>query len=128
MSEQQQQDRQGCGQARALAATTLAFGEGHLDRVHVAAVGRQVEELCAPGGDRLTDAGDLVGGQIVEHHDIAAPERGCQDVADVDLEGIATHRPVEHPGRRHARQAQAGEVATQEFGRPGISLDLTIDT
>ena len=116
------------GKRGSLPQQRLKFGEGHLDRIYVAAVGRQVEELCAPGGDRLTDAGDLVGGQIVEHHDIAAPERGCRDVTDVDLEGIATHRPVEHPGRRHARQAQAGEVATQEFGRPGISLDLTIDT
>lgn len=39
--------------------------------------GRQVEELGASCGDGLTDAGDLVGWQIVEHHDIATPKGGA---------------------------------------------------
>lgn len=85
----------------------LELGEGHLDGVHVGAVGWQVEDLRAACGNRLADAGDLVGGQVVEHNDIAAPERGREDVADVGSERIAIHRCVEHPWCGQARQAQA---------------------
>lgn len=81
------------------------LGEGELDRVHVGAVGRQVEDLGAAGGDGLADAGDLVGGQVVEHDDIAAPEGRGEHVPDVDPEGFAIHGPVEHPGRGERRPA-----------------------
>lgn len=50
----------------------LELCEGHLDRVHIGAVGRQVEELGSTVGDRLADAGHLVGGQVIEHHNVAA--------------------------------------------------------
>lgn len=87
----------------------LELCEGHLDRVHVGAVWRQVEDLGSAVGDRLADAGDLVGGQVVEHHDVAPLERGAQDIADVDAEGIAIHRAIEHPRRGHAAQPQSGD-------------------
>lgn len=47
------------GAGRYLPQQRLELGEGHLDRVHIRAVRGQVEELSAPGGDRLGDAGDL---------------------------------------------------------------------
>src|SRR3546814_6949970 len=88
----------------------LEFGEGHLDRIHVRAVGRQVKDLGAAGGDRLADPGNLVSRQVVEHDDIAALERGCENLTDIDPEGIAIHRPVEHTWRGHAREAQPGDT------------------
>jgi hypothetical protein len=87
----------------------LELCEGHLYRVHVGAVGRQVEDLGSAVGDRFADAGHLVGGQVVEHHNVAALERGAKDLADVDAEGIAIHRTIEHPRRGHAAQPQSGD-------------------
>ena len=92
-----------------LSEERLELGEGHLDRVHVWAVGRQVEDLRASRGDGLADAGDLVGGQVVEHDDIAALKGRGERLADVDAEGVAIHGSVEHPGRGEPRQAQAGD-------------------
>jgi hypothetical protein len=51
-----------------LSQQCLEVGEGHLDRVHVGAEGRQVGHLGMAFGDRLSDAGDVVRGQVVEHH------------------------------------------------------------
>ena len=93
---------------RFLAQQGLELGEGHLDRVHVRAVGRQVEDLGAALCDRLAHAGDLVGGQVVEHDDIATFEGGCENVSDVGSERIAIHRSIEHPWCGHAGQAQPG--------------------
>jgi len=92
-----------------MAQQCLEFGEGHLDRVHVGAVGRQVEDLSAPSDDRLAHARNLVCRQIVEDHNIALSERRGENVLDVGAEGIAIHRPVEHPRRGHAGQAQPGD-------------------
>jgi len=87
----------------------LELGEGHLDRVHIWAVGRQVEDLSTAIGNRLADAGHLMGRQVVEHHDIATLEGRCQDVLDVHAEGIAIHGAIEHPGCGHAGEPQAGD-------------------
>lgn len=97
------------GSGRLLAQERLELGVGHLDRVHVGAVGGQVEDLGVAGGDCLADAGDLVRGQLVEHDDVAAPERRREDIADVDAERIAIHRAIDHPGRGHAAQPQPGD-------------------
>jgi hypothetical protein len=66
----------------------------------------QVEELGATGCARFADAGDLVYRQIVVHYDIAAPQRGREDI---NVEGIAILRSIEHRLRGHAGQAQAGD-------------------
>lgn len=71
----------------------LELGEGHLDRIHVGAVGRQVEDLGSAGGDGLAHAGNLVGRQVIEHDDVAVLEGRGENVADINLEGITIHRP-----------------------------------
>jgi len=96
------------GSRRLLSQERFELGERHLDGVHVGAVRRQVEDLGAALGDRFADAGDLVGGQVVEDDDIAWPEGRREDMLDVDAEGIAIHRAIEHPGRGHAGEAQPG--------------------
>ena len=64
--------------------SALELREGELDRVHLGAVGRQVEDLGTAGGDSLADAGNLVGWQVVEHDDVAATEGRGEHVPDVD--------------------------------------------
>ena len=44
------------------------------------------------------DAGDLVGGEIVHHHDVARAQRRRQAMAEIGEECCAIHRPVDHPG------------------------------
>jgi hypothetical protein len=49
----------------------LELGEGHFDGIEVGAVGRQAAQACAGGIDRLSDAMDLMRGQIVHDDKIA---------------------------------------------------------
>lgn len=55
----------------------------------------------------------------VEQHDVTAPERRREGIADVNAEGIAIHRAVEHPWRGHAAEPQPGdEVKLAAAGLP----------
>src|SRR5436190_17810171 len=49
--------------------------EHQLYRVQVRRVLRQVPQFCAGSSDRLLHAGDFVERDIVNHHNVAAPER-----------------------------------------------------
>src|SRR6267154_3566836 len=53
-----------------LVQVSLEFAEGHLDRVKVGGILRQIAKGCSRGLDRLADAGDFVGSKIIDHHDI----------------------------------------------------------
>ena len=72
-------------------------------------VGRQIEDGGAGRGDGLLDAIDLVGGEIVHHHDVAGRQRRSQHLLDVGPEGGAGHRPVEDERGDHAALPQAGD-------------------
>ena len=61
----------------------LELAEGHLDRIEIGRVLGQISQFCTSGLDCFLDAGDLVGPEIVHHHDIAAVERGSQALLDV---------------------------------------------
>ena len=75
-------------------------------RVQVGAVRGQVEQAGTGGPDRLSDPGDLVGGQIVEHHHIALRQRGCEELPDIGEEGLAGHGTVQNQGCDEAGAAQ----------------------
>ena len=75
----------------------LELGEGHLDRVHVGAVGRQIEELSATAGDGLDEGHRL---PVAEGNAIAAP--------------FADRRPAIEP--RHLR-VDAGLIEEDEAMR-----------
>ncbi len=47
------------GSGRILPEQRLGPGKTHLDGIHVGALGRQIEDPGASGGDDLTDAGDV---------------------------------------------------------------------
>ena len=71
--------------------------------------GRQVEQRRPTGLDRLADADDLVGGDVVHHDDVAGPEGGRQNLLDVVAEDDAGQRAVEDVGGRDAVQAEPGD-------------------
>ena len=58
----------------------LELGKRHLDGVQIGTVRRKIKNLRLSGGDGFLYAGNLVGRQIVEHHDIARLEGWCVSV------------------------------------------------
>ena len=62
-----------------LAQERLELGERLLDRVQVRTVGRQVKDPGTGRGERVLDAVDLVGGEIV--HDVVGRECWRQECA-----------------------------------------------
>lgn len=49
----------------------------------------------------------IAGRQIVQDHDVGWRQVGDQDAADIDREGLASHRPVKQPRRGRTGQALA---------------------
>ena len=96
------------GSGGGLAQQSLEFGECHLDRIEIRRIGRQVEKDRAPGLDRGADALDLVGGQVVDHDDVALRQARSQHFLNIDQEGFAVHRSIQHPRRDQAVAAQSG--------------------
>ena len=55
----------------------LEFGKGHFDGVQIGAVGGQVVELRAAGGDGFGHAGHFVRGEVVADDEVACVESGA---------------------------------------------------
>lgn len=81
----------------------LQFGEGEFDGIEVGTVGRQKSQQRTGVLNRRPHLGLFVGGEIVEHDDIARAQRGHQHLLDVRAEGVIVHRPIEHGRGRQAR-------------------------
>ena len=73
----------------------LELGEGIFDRIEVGTVGRQITELGAAGFNSLSDAGHLVGGQIVHDDDVAWRKVG----ANICSTQARKHSPSIGPSR-----------------------------
>ena len=84
----------------------LQFGEGQFDRIEVGTVGREKSQPGAGLLNRHAYLGLLVGGEIVQHDDIAGTQRRHQDLLDVGAERHVVDRAVEDGGRRQLRGAQ----------------------
>ena len=84
----------------------LQFGEGQFDRIEVGTVGWQKSQQCAGLLNRSAYLRLLVGGEIVQHHDIAWAQRRDEDLLDVRAERHVVDRAIEDGGRRHFRGAQ----------------------
>jgi hypothetical protein len=85
------------------------FGEGEFNRIEVRTVGRQKSELRARRFDRLPDLGLLVGGEVVEDDDVAAPQRGREDLFNVGEKRRIVDRPIEHGRRAEPLEPQRGD-------------------
>jgi len=92
-----------------LAQQSLEFGEHHLDRIEIRAVGRQEEQVGAGIADGVARRLALVAAEIVEDDDIAAIEGWCQALLDPGGESGAVDRAIEHERRDDAVVAQPGE-------------------
>jgi hypothetical protein len=75
---------------------SLQFGKGHFDRIEIRTVGREEAEVCSGLLDRGAHVRVFVAGEVVEHDDIARPERRHQDLLHVGAERDGIHRTVEH--------------------------------
>jgi len=89
------------------AEARFQFGKGLFDRIEVRTVGRQEPDLRARPFNRRADPRVLVDRQVIEHDDIARPQRGHQDLFDVREEGRRVDGPIEHGGRGQPVEAQA---------------------
>jgi hypothetical protein len=65
-----------------------------------------VSQACADGLERLSDAMDLVGGQIVHDHDVAWPQLGNERLFDIGEKALAVHRAVEDHRRSNPVMTQ----------------------
>ncbi len=87
----------------------LELGEHHLDRVQVGAVGRQEQEVCAGSADGAANIDALVATKVVEDHDIAGPERWCEELLNPGEEDRAVDRAIDNAGCLDAVRAQGCE-------------------
>lgn len=83
--------------------------EGHLDRIEIGRVRRQISQLGAGGFDEATDVVVLVGWQIVHHDDISGAQRRDQASLQIDAEDLTVDRFVDHKGRCDGVAAQGGD-------------------
>lgn len=83
------------------------FGEGHLDRIEIRAVGRQEQEARAGVGDEALRLFVLMARQVVEDHRVTLAQNGDEDLRDIGEETLGVDRPLEHKGRN---QSLAGEA------------------
>ena len=122
------------------------FRECHLDRIEVGTVRRQKADLCADGFNGRAHLGLFVDGEIVEHHDIAAPKRRDEHLLHVGPKAGVIEGPIEHgrrrepmgPQRRDDRvrfpmtargviaqphAAETAPIAAQQIGRDAAFID-----
>jgi len=101
--------------------------EGHLDRVQIGRVWRQVEQF---GSSRLNDVAHIfvfMGRQIVHHDDVAGFERGHETLFEIGTEDHPVHRLIDHEGRRDRIVAKTGHkgrdlpMAVRDFADQALS-------
>lgn len=86
------------GSRSSLAEQSFDLGKELFDRVEIGAVGGQIAQLGASSFDRLSDSGDLVAGEIVDHDDVVLAQGRDDALLDVGAEAVTVHRPIEHTG------------------------------
>jgi hypothetical protein len=84
-----------------LAQVRLEFAEGHLDRIKIRRVLRQIAKRCASSLDRLCDASNFVRGQIIHHDDVVGLERRHEALFDIGQEQFSVHRSIDHHRGHH---------------------------
>src|SRR5258707_5148512 len=92
-----------------LAQESLEFAEGHLDRVKVGGILRQIAKGCSCGLDRLADAGDFVGSKIIDHHDIVSLQSWHEAMFNIAKEHFSGHRSVAHHRSSHLVVTKRGD-------------------
>src|SRR5215471_20952291 len=99
-----------------LAQERLELAEGHLDRVKVGGILRQIAKGCARRLDRLAHSGDFMGSKIIDHHDIVSLQCWHEALFDIGAEHFSGHRSVDHHGCLHLVMTKRGD---ESDGLPG---------
>lgn len=85
------------------------FGEDHLDRIEIGAVGRQEQDARAGTDDEAGRLFVLVARQIVEDHRVALAQNGGENLLDIGKEIFRVDRAIEHKGRNQPLAGKAGQ-------------------
>ena len=104
--------------AAAARSAALSLAKAISIGIEVGTVGGQVAQACAAGLDRLSDAMDLMGGQIVHDDDVVWPQLGNERLFDIGEKGLAVHRAVEDHGRGDGRRASRSVCADRQVRPP----------
>ena len=99
----------GKGAGGGVSQVGLEFGEGHFDRIEIRAVGRKIAHARSAGGDQGLDAGDFVGGEIVEDDDVALFEFGTQHGSQIRGEDFRVDRAFDQKRSRDFLRPQRGD-------------------
>lgn len=91
-----------------LAQQCLELAVRHFDGIEVGRVFGQIAKARPRLLDGFADAGDLVGGIVVHHDDVVAPERRTQTLLDIGQEHVSSHGSLDHHRRDHLVVAQRG--------------------
>jgi len=104
------------------------LGEHLLDGVEVWAVRRQEQQPCAAAANGGTDCIASVTSEIIHDDYVAGLESRNQELLDIELEGFAIDRPIEHTRRNDPVMAQGGKeghrlpVAMRDAGGKPFAL------
>ena len=107
------------------AQVSLEFAEGHLDRVKVRGILRQIAKGCAGGFDRFADSGDFVGSKIIDHHDTVSLQCWHEAMSDIGQEHFSGHRSVEHHWCNHLVVTKRGDESDSLPGPLRLTAVLT---
>lgn len=80
----------------------LEFGKRHFDGIEIGAVSGEVSDGGAFGCNQLGDAGDFVGGEVVEDDDVVLFEFRTQNLAQVSGKDLGVNCAFDEEGSRHA--------------------------
>lgn len=97
------------GSGLGLSQQFFEFGEGHLDRIEIGAVGRQEQKARAGACDEVGRLFVLVARQIVEDHRVALAQHGEEDLLDIGQETFRVDRPIEHKRRNQSLAGKSGQ-------------------
>lgn len=106
---------------RSFAQICLDLAEGWLDWIEVGRVFGQELEIGVARGNCFGDGCASVTAEMIEHHDLAWPERGSEALFGVGCEDLSVHRTVDDHGREHLVSSDGGD---QGRGLPAAVRDL----
>jgi hypothetical protein len=85
------------------------FREREFDRIEVGTVRGEKSQVCARPFNGELHRRLLVDGEVIEHHDVAGPQRGDEHLLDIGEKRRIIDGPVEHRRGVQAARPQGGD-------------------
>lgn len=73
------------------------FGEEVFNGVEIGRIGRQEDDLSAPGCDTFVHPGHFMATEVIGRHDVAGLQGWTQHFLDIVQECLAVHRTIQKP-------------------------------